>query len=883
MKGQPKPTDFWAKLRPKYSDHVDEWHPLEAHCADVAAVVESLLTKTLLRGRLGALAGRDLTDVDVGRLSSLAALHDAGKVNHGFQNKAWSDPNLDRAGHVGPMVNALKGPRDTTTEIFRALGLPQLLGWFEEPSQLEEFMLATWGHHGRPVQPTPDFKPRLWESTDGRKPQEGLRSLFACVQKWFPAAFTDDAPSLPVSPEFQHAYNGVLTLADWIGSDERYFSFADRDEDWIERARSSAQDAVDSFGLNAQPARASLEEDVGFDQISDFEPYDIQAACVDLPIDTDGSLAILESDTGSGKTEAALARFMRLHAHGEVDGMYIALPTRAAAKQLHGRVVEAVRRAFPDESLRPPVTLAVPGYLRVDELEGRRVSNDDPVLPDFEVQWPDESGQEMTRRGWAAEHPKRFLASPIAVGTVDQVLLSALQLNHAHLRASSLLRQFLVVDEVHASDPYMSRILEEVLDLHLQAGGHAFLMSATLGTATRSRLASGGTQPPPELNEAVDQPYPLVTHASADRQNPVYEHAESSDYSKRVFVESLSIADEPETITEEAVSAANEGARVLVIRNTVAGCREVQEALERSKSDDITFSINGVPSPHHSRYAPSDRRLLDDRIEEVFGKQSQEEGVVCVATQTVEQSLDIDADLLLTDLAPVDVLLQRIGRLHRHPHARGKRPEGYREPKTKVLVPDERDLGVHIREGGAHPGAASGPHGLGTVYGDLRILEATWRLIEEYQAWTIPEMNRELVERATHPDALDAVVDDLGEPWPEHATYIEGVRYAERTQSGINMIDRSKPFAAGHFARDLDEKIKTRLGQDDRQVDFEEPATGPFGLKIYGMSIPGWMVQGADDDEIAEDVHEGSGWVEFRFGAGRYRYDRLGLAAQDQD
>jgi CRISPR-associated endonuclease/helicase Cas3 len=251
--------------------------------------------------------------------------------------------------------------------------------------------------------------------------------------------------------------------------------------------------------------------------------------------------------------------------------------------------------------------------------------------------------------------------------------------------------------------------------------------------------------------------------------------------------------------------------------------------------------------------------------------------MVCIATQTVEQSLDIDADLLLTDLAPIDVLLQRIGRLHRHPDARGPRPEGFEKPKTKVLVPAERDLSTHIREESPHAGAASGPHGIGTVYEDLRILEATWREIERHDAWTIPAMNRELVERATHPEALEAIVDDLSEPWSDHATHIEGVRYAKRTQGDIGMIDRSKPFADGHFAQDLDENIKTRLGQDDRQVEFDDPVDGPFGSSIYGMSIPGWMVEGAADDETAEDVRASSGAVNFRFGARRYQYDRLGL------
>jgi hypothetical protein len=220
-----------------------------------------------------------------------------------------------------------------------------------------------------------------------------------------------------------------------------------------------------------------------FKHVADFAPHDVQRRVVDLPLDPGGSVSLVEAETGSGKTEAALARYLRLFHAGLVDGMYFALPTRTAATQIHRRVLQAVTRAFVDGEARPPVVLAVPGYLAVDDHTACR-------LPDFEVLWNDDPQERYRFRGWAAEHPKRYLVGPVVVGTIDQVLFSTLMVSHAHLRATALLRHLLVVDEVHASDAYMAAILEQVLRYHVRAGGHALLMSATLGASARYHLLS---------------------------------------------------------------------------------------------------------------------------------------------------------------------------------------------------------------------------------------------------------------------------------------------------------------------------------------------------------------------------------------------------------
>ena len=858
-------SDFWAKLKTNEDGAVIDWHPLLAHSADVAAVVEALLQRTILRDRLASLIGWDtLSDVHVARLSALAALHDAGKVNHGFQNRAFGEtPTSD---HVGPMVGVYNAS-DPMAHL-APMGIAEMQNWAVDLDVLGHLLLATFGHHGEPVRPG-RHDPMLWEETEARDPNLGLSTLSDHAQRWFPAAYEGDAPPFPDTPALQHAFNGLLTLADWIGSDETFFEFADTADSPMERARARATGAIEKLFLDARPPRGALGNGSTFDQIlenPDWDPYPIQEAVRDVPLHENGGLTVLESDTGSGKTEAALARYVRLFREGLVDGLYFAVPTRTAATQLHGRVTAAAERLFPEEQ-RPPVVQAVPGYIKADDVTATR-------LPEsYGVRWD----EQVQHRGWAAEGSKRYLAAPIAVGTVDQVLLSTLQASHAHMRGTTLLRHLLVVDEVHASDAYMTRLMDRVLDQHLAAGGHALLMSATLGASARVHLTTEENGDVPSLEKAEATDYPLVTHVGADRSDPESIYAASSGESKTVEPALQAEAGAPASVAERALRHARNGARVLVIRNLVDDCIATQRALEDQADDrDLLFGVEGTPGPHHSRFAPDDRQRLDDAIEDTFGPDAPSRGVVAVATQTVEQSLDLDADLMITDLCPMDVLLQRIGRLQRHGRAR---PEGYETAQCIVLTPETRDLSDEI----SSDGQAFGPHGLGTVYGDLRVIEATWETLsnEDLAPWHIPEDNRTLVERATHPSRLQAIVQDNDDAWHQHEQWVLGSKQADRQATGHVTIDRSEPFGAEPFPDDLD-TAKTRLGQEDYRVELPSPAEGPFGAMIEELSVSEWQLEAPPETEEATDVSGGDGEFSFRFSGRSFQYDRLGLSPQSE-
>jgi CRISPR-associated endonuclease/helicase Cas3 len=249
-------------------------------------------------------------------------------------------------------------------------------------------------------------------------------------------------------------------------------------------------------------------------------------------------------------------------------------------------------------------------------------------------------------------------------------------------------------------------------------------------------------------------------------------------------------------------------------------------------------------------------------------------GCVVVATQTVQQSLDLDADVLFSDVCPADVLLQRLGRLHRHTR---QRPSGFEQPRAFVVVPEQRDLGLLIRDSGS----ARGRHGLGSVYPDLRILEATWRLIEAHPVWRIPAMNRHLVERSLHSSVLTALVEERGERWRAHAIQVLGARRGEARQADLNLVDWASPYAEMSFPTAGEQRIPTRLGESDRLIRFEVPVTGPFGRAVTELAVrAAWARDIPPDAEFAEGLTNNSGALTFTFGGRPFTYDRFGLRPQ---
>lgn len=842
---------FWGKCRPGVGTH-----PLVDHCLDVALVLRRLLETSLVRGLRSLPSASAVKD----RLAVIAFLHDLGKCNWGFQAKA--DPEARRtAGHAVEAIALLRAPQAVARwpKPLQEL-LESACTWFEAGEDaLVAMLLASISHHGRPISWQQDYKSRggdslarWWLPDGGLDPMAGVAELAAAARAAFPSAFATDAPAIDATPTFQRRFAGLVMLADWIGSDTQFFPYrASPQEERHALAAAAADRAITAIGL-APPA---FRQARCFRETFGFPPRPLQDLLGEhLAMDDQSRLALLESDTGSGKTEAALAWFLRLYAEGKVDGLYFALPTRVAARELYGRVLEAIERAFPDAATRPgPVLLGVPGYVRAD---GR------PVLPDPDgALWDDDAAARQRERLWAAERPKRFLAAPVVVGTVDQALLSVLAVKHALMRSVCLDRHLIVVDEVHASDTYMREILQSLVSGHLSRGGRALLLSATLGEDAAARFFDRDSLP---LAEATRRPYPSL---STRRGELAVQGTARTKSVELTWLDSLD--DGP--LVPRLVEAVEAGARVLVVCNTVGRANDLLRAVE---VDDriprhALFSVDRIVCPHHGRFAREDRERLDAAVSGRLGKGTADGPVLLIGTQTLEQSLDLDADWLVTDLCPMDVLLQRIGRLHRH--ERHGRPADFARARVLIRVPD----GVLSRF--VHPrGELRGPAGLGSVYADGRILQCTLDVLRSRDSVTLPADNRLLVEGATHPEAWRA----LGQEWNAHAQWIEGSLLADARLAVTSLMDDRESFGDWHWVQD-GARITTRLGADSIELPLVRSARSPFGNRIERLLVPAHLApEGAALPE-AIDADEVPGGLSFSWGARRYRYSRFGLEKDD--
>ena len=849
-------TIFWGKHDPGVKPAS---HPLPDHCLDVAVTFACLSELPRLRAALSSDQAAELQGVHIQRLASIAYLHDIGKCNWGFQAKR--DVHAKHTtGHVieGAALLLVGGIRpNSLTQM-----LLEMVDWFDGgEDELCAMLLAAISHHGRPVS-VQDVESRgddsivkWWEPHGRIDPLAGLVELADGVRRAFPSAFAAGGARMSATPELQHRFAGLVMLADWIASDTQFFPYRrSAGEDRMALARGSADRALSAIGLRP-PARRKAQ---GFSASFGLDsPTPLQSLLADTqPLGDDARLILAESETGSGKTEAALAWYLRLYAAGAVDGLYFALPTRVAARELYGRVQRAVERAFPVDADRPaPVLLAVPGYVRVDGRE--------PQLPDPEGRlWEDDYRVRQHERGWSAERPKRFLAAPVAVGTIDQALLSVLQVKHSLLRSVCLDRHLLVVDEVHASDTYMRAVLAELLNGHCRRGGHALLLSATLGEAARS--AFFGRQALP-LDEATALPYPALTDCGGIRAVP------SSGTRKMVQVrwhEDLSDA----TLLDALHAALAANARVLVVCNTVARANGLLRAVESDGRFDPgwLFAVNGVACPHHGRFARADREVLDAAVSARLGKHSSDGPLLLIGTQTLEQSLDIDADWLVSDPCPMDVLLQRIGRLHRHLR---RRPSGFETAQVLLRVPPGGDLAPGLSANGA---VFRGPAGIGRVYTDPRIVQRSLDVLRQRPTLVLPDDNRSLVEQCTHEDALNELPDPR---WRRLAKEIYG-RAMQHGQLAQSMVLPLEPFGELHYPGS-DERVATRLGEDGWTVGLAHPVSHCFGTMINSLTVPHWLLPGSRPwpEEVRPEAIDGG--FGFALGPRRFRYTRFGLERGD--
>ncbi|MBV9852109.1 MAG: CRISPR-associated helicase Cas3' [Armatimonadetes bacterium] len=710
-------TQLWAKS--------DPYHPLWCHLLDVAAVCEALLP------RFGGVEG-----LPTPWLLYLVALHDIGKADAEFQNK---DPQqAQRLAALG-----LTLPAEVTKFRHEARSADWLsaklktLGWGKQPAQA--IAGAIRGHHG-------DFGAQAYREQD---PTLAARvALWAPLREALAALVRDtlgaEAFALTRCRDASAAgmkLSGLIVLADWIASNHEQYPYHDNtrlDDSLSPRqywraAQREAKIAVARLELTAPPA-AGPEPPAFNDIWPGFTVRAVQRAVEEAALSGVGpGLAIIEAPMGEGKTEAAVYLAEYWNRRTGRAGLYFALPTQATSNQMHKRYWDYLQRTSPTEA--PRLVHGMSWLLdEIPPAETARTYGDQAGGED----------NEPLSREWF-RNAKRALLAPHGVGTVDQALMAALNVKHGFLRFLGLNAKTLIVDEVHAYDAYMTTLLCRLLVWCRALEIPVILLSATLSWGQKQQLcrayAGRDVLPTPS---AQDEPYPLLTFVPLDAgpDAPAQTISVTPDPSRDRTV-ALEVhpgaLEDPLLTAALAAAQVQDGGCVCVVVNTVVAAQETFRALKDRQRQ------NGLPPDtrlmlFHARFRAETREEIEKEVLRRFGKDAganRPRRAILVATSVVEQSLDIDFDVMLSQLAPVDLLLQRSGRVWRHAHhPRHGRPG----PALHLLLPTA---------GRFHFG------GTGLVY-QPELLLRTLDLLWGRPAFQLPADIRPLIEAcygATEPPA----------------------------------------------------------------------------------------------------------------------------------
>ena len=676
--------NYWGKARPPNGEG-EPYHLLPYHCLDVAAVAYAFVGRhPSFRQHLMVATKIETEEGLLAWLAFWVALHDMGKFSEAFQGQR-SDLFAALRGREPRAAKSYRLRHDSLGMLFWREVLSEVVtdqAWFGPETELLLEGLNWWaravtGHHGQP----PETSTGWGQHFDKRDDREAILQFVAELRDlFFIDGLAPTSPNADASEFWQTSRDlswwvaGLTVLADWLGSNTDYFPYRTvampLAEYWAQ-AKTQAQKALDASGVLPSERQAEMGFAELFPAIPSPSPLQAWASSVAL---ADGpQIHMLEDVTGAGKTEAAIVLAHRLMAAGCADGFFIGLPTMATANAMYGRIAHVYASLFAGNA---SLVLAH-GQRNLVEAFADSVIPDGP--PDTDRKQLDDSATARCA-AWLADHNKRALLAPAGVGTIDQALLAVLHSKHQCLRLLGLFNKVLIVDEVHACDAYMQGVLESLLEFHARAGGSAILLSATLPGRMKQALldafASGCRVEAPALQLGSQTPYPLVTGWSAAVTEKSLETplATRSDVRRALAVRYVS---EQSAVVTGITAALEAGKCVCWMRNTVADALDAH-ALFKGRLPDEKLTL------FHARFTLHDRLVTEGKVLACFGKDSTPElrtGRLVIATQVAEQSLDADWDLVVSDLAPIDRLIQRAGRLQRHPRdAEGRR---LRDPKVR--------------------------------------------------------------------------------------------------------------------------------------------------------------------------------------------------------
>jgi CRISPR-associated helicase Cas3/CRISPR-associated endonuclease Cas3-HD len=717
------------------------WLPLHQHLADAAGVaarlVDDWISPQVIR-RIARDLGGDHDDVRA-IVTWLAAVHDVGKLSPAF---AVQVPRLaDAMRGYGLIADPRLGlDPDRPKARHESVGQLAVREWlhsemgFEYRGAAAQLACVVGGHHGEPPSRSAlAFVAGRSDLSGGQAWQQARRDALVWATSLVGRDVLARFGSARLGQPTQALLTAIVIVADWVASNADFFTLLPlhtaEDPPTCPDPVHTAARVAEGWAALSLPARWSAapvgDVDVTFRRRFGKEVRPVQRAAVEAATSQPvPGLVVVEAPMGEGKTEAALLAAEELAARSGADGCFVALPTRATSDAMFSRVLDWMR-ALPDIDVATSVLLAHGTASLNDEYRGLlRNGRLHAVGED-----PDDAEAGIAHH-WLNGRKKGPLAQ-FVVGTIDQVLFAGLKSRFLALRHLGLAGKVVIIDEVHAYDVYMARYLDTVLQWLGAYGTPVVLLSATLPADRRAQLVRayergrGG----PEVEIPADPGYPVVI---ASGMAPLAVPASGTP--RLVAVERH--PDDLDVLAELLREGLADGGCAVVVRNTVT---RVQETADRL----IAEFGPGEVTVTHSRFLASDRARLDDELLRCFGPPGDErrrpKRHVVVASQVVEQSLDVDFDLMITDLAPADLVLQRMGRLHRHTRLRPPRLE---QPRCVL---------VGTKDWTAEPVQAV--RGSRAVYGTHSLLRAA-ALFAERTSITLPDDIAPIVQAAYGPDPL---------------------------------------------------------------------------------------------------------------------------------
>ncbi len=668
-----RPYDrYWGKADPALAGY----HLAAHHALDVAAVALRRVERShVLRARLVRLVPGLEQERAAPTVACWVALHDIGKLDVRFQLKAPSvasslDPARASCRFSGPYDHGRWGYHQLRCELRSQMD--EHLG-----GNMEAFLQGVTGHHGELPSRA---KIRADEDIDAFEAgdAEARRAFLLDVVRMFRdrGAVLPLGANEPTCPAVA-LVAGLCSVSDWIGSQAEFFPYEGQPmalPEYFELAVTRADAALDALRVDAPGAGKTFPELFP----ATPTPRGVQALVLDLEITREPQLVVVEAPMGVGKTEAALALASRMIEQGAASGLYFALPTMATSNGLFDRVADVVPRMWSGET---NLMLAHSKSRRTEALRRLVFKACSPRRAKYgDGPFDDEAGAACAK--WYLSS-KRALLSQIGVGTIDQAMVAALQVRHHFVRLYGLATNVVVLDEIHAYDAYMSVVLERLVEWLGALGTSVILLSATLPAERRmlfEQAFARGARFLPVAPTAGSQSsaYPLVSVTSEAGRGVHSLQEEPPGY---VLEVERVMTDDPEsTLLPKLVELAQHG-RVAWIRNTVS---EAQQAWEDA------CALGAKPILFHARMRPRDRAAVEKQVLQGYGRDGNRDCGLVIATQVIEQSLDLDFDLMASDLAPIDLLLQRAGRLHRHLDTRA-RPAGFGR-RLIVVTPTCEDV-----------------------------------------------------------------------------------------------------------------------------------------------------------------------------------------------